>query len=675
MPDFLFELGCEELPATFLVSTLDQLKAGIAARLDAAQLTYDSIEAWGTPRRSILSVKGLPDCQADSVKSQRGPALKAAYQADGTPAPALQGFCRGLGIDPSQVSQEGDYVWAHIPVTGSPTGDVLAALMPELIRSLTFPKTMRWGSGRVRFARPVRWMLAVLDGALVDFEFEGVRSGLTSMGHRFYHPEAFEAKTLDALFAGLRQRNVEPDPAAREAIIRDGSQKIASGKVEFTDDLVEENVFLTEWPMPVEGSFPEHFLSLPEPVLVTAMAKHERFFPVRGTDGKLLNRFISITNSGDAATVASGNEWVLNARFNDAKFFYDEDKKSTLADFFERTERMTFQEKLGSVKLRSARLAELAKSAVRLMGGNDNLQQLAAEAAKFSKADLSCGLVSELSSLQGIVGGEYAKRESMDPVIVHAIGTQYHLHKNLPATSDAQIAGVAVAVADQIDKLVGYLGLGLAPSGSSDPYGLRRAAQLIIDSGMPASALDLIHQAEALYDGLPITAGKAVDLIGPIFVGRYELIYSSERHDVVEAALATDLQTLLHPRLIAARVRAMAAAAGDPGLIQTATRPINIVAAAEKKGISIQPQPNAADLDSAEGVALLEAAKSISPCTADTAGVDSLKPLMGPINAFFDAAMVMVDDTRVRDARLAMLKQVANLLLTFGDFTKLVVEG
>lgn len=675
MPDFLFELGCEELPATFVASTLDQLKSGVAARLESAQLEYAAIEVWGTPRRSIIAVSGLPAQQPDSVKSQRGPAIKAAFQADGSPAPALQGFCRGLGIDPSQVEQEGDYVWAHIPVKGSPTGEVLAGIMPEVIRSLTFPKTMRWGSGRVRFARPVRWILASLDGKLVEFEFEGVKSGLQSVGHRFYNPDAFAATTKDALLSDLRARNVEPDPAVRERIIREGSQKIASGAVEFTDDLVEENVYLTEWPMPVEGSFPEHFLSLPEPVLVTAMAKHERFFPVRGADGKLLNKFISITNAGDAATVASGNEWVLNARFNDAKFFYDEDKKSTLADFFERTERMTFQEKLGSVKLRAGRLAELAKTIAGSMSTAASVQQHAAEAAKFAKADLSCGLVSELSSLQGIVGGEYAKREGLDPAVVHAIGTQYHLAKNLPPQTEQQIVAVAVAVADHIDKLAGYLGLGLAPSGSSDPYGLRRAAQLVIDASLPVSALSLLKLAESQYSELPVEPGKALELIGPIFMGRYELMYADERHDVVGAALATDLETLLHPRLISARVKAMASVAAEPNLIQTATRPLNIVAAAERKGITIGTQVNAADLDSNEGTALLTCVQTVKPCTTETASVEAIRPLLAPINAFFDAAMVMVDDERVRDARLAMLKQVCEVLLTYGDFTKLVVEG
>ena len=668
MADLLFELGCEELPASFVRDTQAQLEAAVVGRLEERGLKPAGSETLGTPRRILLRVQGIPGQQEDTVKVQRGPAAKAAFDAEGKPTPALIGFCRGQGISPDDLEREGDYMMARIPVVGKPAMEVLQEVLPDAIRSLSFPKSMRWGRARMRFARPIRWILASLDGQTVAFDIEGVASGAESRGHRFKQPESFPAGRWDDLLQGLRSRFVEPDPVRREGIIREESQKIASGTVEFSDDLVEENVYLTEWPMPVEGTFPASFLELPDPVLVTAMAKHERFFPVRGADGKLLNKFISITNNGDAAVVASGNEWVLNARFNDAKFFYDEDKKVSLEEFLSRTERMTFQEKLGSVRQRADRLAALTEAVCRHAGFST---EGARDAGLFAKADLSSGLVSELSSLQGVVGGEYALREGKGDVVAGAIARHYSLGRCLPADAEEKKLGLALLVADQIDKLVGYLGLGLAPSGSSDPYGLRRAVSLLVESGLSGSFVGLFETSEGLYldQNQPIEKGKALSLLGPIFAGRYEVIYESERHDLLAAALCDDLAVLANPDAIKARLEAMKFAAQHESHVQAATRPINIVASAEAKGIAISG--DASTMASATGEALLAAAQA-----AKNQPIQAFLPgLASHINQFFEAEMVMVDDEKVRDGRLSMLREVRELLLSHGDFTKIVFEG
>ncbi|HZH98143.1 MAG TPA: glycine--tRNA ligase subunit beta, partial [Fimbriimonadaceae bacterium] len=450
--------------------------------LGAAGVPHGQSQSLGTPRRLIVHVEGLAERQPDVSKEMRGPSIAAAYDAEGNPTKALEGFCRGQGADPSQVRRDGEYVWVDKVVEGKATAEILATLLPEAIKGLNFEKAMRWGSSRMRFARPIRWLLASLGGEVVPFEIEGVASDLKSRGHRFYAPEEFTARTFDELIDGLIARKVEPDPAERETRIREGATINCSGQPDLTDALVQENVYLTEWPLAIEGSFKPEFLDLPESVLVIAMAKHEKFFPVRDDAARLTNKFISIRNAGEDETVRNGNAWVLNARFNDAKFFFDEDARLKLSDFLEKTSGIVFQEKLGTVRQRADRLAELSAEVMRMTGADEHEIGSAREAGRYAKADLSTGLVGELPALQGLIGGEYAKREGLPEEVCCGIASHYELPRNQRPSSAGQRIGIAVLIADQLDKLAGYLGLGLVPSGSSDPYGLRRAATHVIEA-------------------------------------------------------------------------------------------------------------------------------------------------------------------------------------------------
>jgi glycyl-tRNA synthetase beta chain len=456
------------------------------------------------------------------------------------------------------------------------------------------------------------------------------------------------------------------------------------------DQLVEENVFLTEWPEALLGDFPEDYMRLPEPVLITAMAKHERFFPVRDSHGQLTNRFVSIRNGGREDVVKRGNQWVLNARFNDAKFFFDEDAQHTMADFLERTARMAFAEKLGTVRQRAHRLSVLSKRVAEATGSNATAASLAEKAGLFAKADLSSGLVSELASLQGVVGGEYAKREGFEPEVCHAIATQYDLAK--AATGPHSSTALAVVVADQLDKLAGYLGTGQAPSGSSDPYGLRRAATVLIEASdhlpLPSGGYaSLFDEALSQYgaQGVELDADTARASLGELFAGRYEALHPEARHDVLDAALLERRAgDVLDPASFRLRLKLASGAAFDTEFLQTATRPINIVGAAVKKGIPVprDARPEDVDstrLDSAAGSALLvaahEAKKAIEGKGETAAVFVALKKLEAPINAFFTETMVMVDDQAVRDERLKLLSAVANLLFRAGDLSKIVIEG
>lgn len=686
MPELLLELGCEELPATFVQKAYTDLLNGLTTLLNEAGVLQGSGHSLGTPRRLIVTFTEVDAQQADQTKEQRGPALKAAFDADGNPTPALLGFCRSQGVDVADLRKDEQYVWVTKTIPGRPTKDILTEVLPKAIRGLSFDKSMRWGSGRMRFARPIRWILAAFDGEAVPFDVEGVPSGLDSRGHRFYSPQPFEAKSFDALISGLRERQVEPDAERRRAAIVEGSKAVAQGTPDLPEGLVDENTFLTEWPTPIQGTFREEFQSLPAPVLVTAMAKHEKMFPIRDGNGELTNRFVFIRNSGVDDSVRAGCEWVLNARFNDAKFFFDEDAKSSMDDFLDRTETIVFQEKLGTVRQRAERLAKLAGIIARETGASEDEAAYAIQAAKYAKADLSSGLVGELTSLQGIIGGEYARRENFPALVCNAIATQYD-----PAKASGDKTAVRLVIADALDKLAGYLGLGLEPSGSSDPFALRRAATILIeaawawDGTFPAYD-EWLDAALGLYadQGVELNVDAAHGAFTNVFASRYSALMPEVRYDILEAALGGAATS---PKVVRFRTQVLAEMVKDTAFVQTATRPLNIVAAAVRKGEEIGTD-NALSrlehsaLESAEGLELLQllseqdAAVSTAVAAQDGAGLVSLlNNLREPINRFFDTTMVMADQPEVRYARLTLLHATSQQLLTAGDFSKIVIEG
>jgi len=675
MPHLLLEVGCEELPATFVARAYADLADRLLGGLKEAGLASDeaSVRSLGTPRRLIVGIDGVLDRQPDVVKEMRGPAIKAAFDDAGNPTNALLGFCRGQGVDVANVRNDGQYVWVDKHIAGRPAAEVLPELMEAAIRGLTFPKTMRWGSTRMRFARPIRWILAAFDGDAVSFDIEGVRSGLESAGHRFYAPAPFVAADFDSLVAGLRDRYVEPDPNVRRQMIVAQTTKVAPGSAEMQVDLVDENVFLTEWPTAISGSFPESLLAMPEPVLVTAMAKHEKMFPVRDDAGRLLPNFVFIRNGGEDETVRRGCEWVLNARFNDAKFFFEEDRVHTMDDFLDRTEKVVFQEKLATVRQRASRLESLAREIAVACGASSEEQEWAAQAGKYAKADLSTGLVSELASLQGIIGGEYARREGMPDAVCTAIARQYD-----PFAFDLTPTTFHLAIADQLDKLAGYLGLGLAPSGSSDPFALRRAVTILIELAwrwqgglLPFDALLDFALDRYEAQGLQLDRAAAHATLADIFEGRYQALRDDVRFDILQAAMRADSPSeLTHPRGVAQRIEWLQAVASDKSLVETATRPINLVASATKKGLEISERVDGEMLGSDAGKALLTMLEGLPD-----EPVAAARQLQPAINAYIDGVMIMANDESERAARLGLMAKVSERLLKVGDWTKLVVEG
>lgn len=686
MGEFVLELGCEELPASQVRHASQQLQENLTRLLQEAGLPATTAESYATPRRLILGLQGISHRQPDSEKTSRGPQAKAAFDPQGNPTKALEGFCRAQSVNTTDIQLLDDYVWVTKQVPGRPAPEVIAEALDTAIRSITFDKTMRWGHHKTRFARPVRWILAVYEGQTVPFEFEGVRAANLSRGHRFDAPETFIAKTLQSLLTGLRQRHVEPDPAVRETKIRTEAIAVADGLPDLPEHLVEENTFLTEWPTAHQGTFAREFLELPDPVLVTAMAKHERFFPVRDQEGRITNRFVSIRNSGEEAIVRAGNEWVLNARFNDARFFFEEDKNRTLDDFLAATSRMLFQEKLGNVRDRADRLASLAQSAAKQTGADPEAARLA---GLYAKADLATGLVNELSSLQGTVGGIYARRplpgrpEGLPEFTAQAIAHQYD---HLAAAENP--ASLALIFADQIDKLAGFLGLGLIPKGSSDPFALRRAVTVLLEAAWatPHPVPDipaLLQQAFDLYDQAKIKLAPetAKNALVELLAGRYESLLAETRHDILAAVLAhRDLPRLANPRQVKTRLTATASLAQSPATIQTLTRPVNIAAAAAKKSEPLAQSLDPVVLESPEGLILhdktaeTQARLDHAFATNDPASlVETLTDLAPPINGFFETTMVMAENPATRAQRLAVAQRASVQIARLADLTQIVI--
>lgn len=687
MPHLVLEVGCEELPPTSISPAAQQMGELVATGLAEAGLGGGAPRIYATPRRLILGMDGIADRQDDRTEEKRGPKESAAYGEDGAPTRALEGFCKGAGIEPSEVTMRDGYCYAEIKIEGRPAAAVAAEVIAEAIGKIEFAKTMRWGRGSFRFARPIRWMVACLDGEVIPLKVAEVAAGKESRGHRFDHPEPFEVNDLDGLLKDLRERKVEPDPEVRIDRIRKGAEEASGGQAVLDDALVAENAFLTEWPTALLGEFDPEFLVLPEPVLITAMAHHERFFPVR-EDGKITNRFVSISNGGDPETVRAGNAWVLNARFNDALFFYQEDQGVTMDEFLERTSGISHQAGLGTVRQRADRLESIATLLAEQSADEVPEILYSAVAARLAKADLSCGLVSELPKLQGVIGGEYARRDGLPDQVCNAIALHYlaPTAKQLAESADRRTAA-RVLLADQIDRLAGNLGIGNEPKGSSDPYALRRAANLIIETawawpkGLP-SFYDAFQHALKLHQeqGIEVDPDGALERAVSVFISRYEHLFGQQgaAHDRIEAAVSRMYAPdVFDPRLVRLRLATVQRLAGDPSFVEAATRPVNIVDAARKKGITVNL--DAGKLDSADGEALFAASARALESAIEALQAEDVEALSAilltlpdKIEAFFESTMVMAENEEVRAARLGVADLAGRVISAAGDFTKIV---
>lgn len=680
----LLEIGTEEVPAHVMPGILSQLKENAAKTFEELRIEYKNIKTLGTPRRSALLVEGLAERQADLSKENRGPAVNIAFDADGNPTKAAQGFARGQGVKPEELVTKDGYVYAMVHEKGGQTVDLLGDTLKGLVDGLNFPNNMHWADLDYKFIRPLRWLVALYGQDVIDFEVANVKSGRTSRGHRFLSEGDFEIANAEDYVEACRKASIIVDQNERCEMIRQQIAEVAAangGQAEVNEDLLEEVLYLVEYPTALCGKFDEKYLALPAEAVITPMRDHQRYFPVL-KDGQLLPLFITIRNGGKEhlETVQHGNERVLRARLEDAQFFFDEDRKKTLEQHGEKLKTVVFQDGLGTIYDKALRLEVLAGYIADAIGANEQDKKDAVRAAKLAKADLVTGMVTEFTELQGVMGREYALLDGETKAVAQAIDEHY-MPRFSGDSQPASVAGRIVSLADKIDTIVGTFSRGLIPTGSQDPFALRRQALGIVNmlkeaqyhislSQLVAKAMELLNIADAgqqaklqndVADFMKLRlknvladAGIRYDVVDAVFVTVDDIYGVFLRAQAVNEAVKQDME-----KTIQAFVRT--------GNI--ARKAEDVQAAVETDLLAEQVEK---DLCKAYEAAASKVEREIE--AQDYAGaIATLSQLAAPIDAFFDGVMVMDKDEKIKNNRLGLLKLVDNLICQVADFSKIVL--
>ncbi len=734
--DLIFELGSEEIPAGFIKSALAALAASLQKGFTEGGLEYGQIRTLGTPRRLTVIVEGLEEKEPDRRVESRGPSIKAAYDKDGNPTRALEGFARGSGVKASDLKvvkdDKGEYLYAVKEVKGRKTAELLPELLCGVIGALSFPKAMRWADYDMTFARPLHWILAVYGGKTVSFNHGHIESGNVTFGHRFIARgagKAIKIKTVGDYLDKLKDNLVIADIDERRMVILDGIAREAEGAggVVLEDKgLVEEVVNLVEYPVVIRGSFEEEYLELPAQIIINAMREHQRYFSVQAKDGVeakdgygLLPAFITVANTRvkDEAVVRSGNERVLRARLSDAKFYFDKDIATPLTDKVQALKGVVFQAKLGSSYEKIERFTRLALyigryiewcdalddttglndflkdkkagSGIKASSGNKadsgnkaGRRYLLGRAAMLAKADLVSGVVGEFPSLQGVMGAEYARRGGEDEEVATAIGEHY-----LPSSAGGKLpestVGAIISIADKLDTIAGCFGVGLIPTGAADPYALRRAAlgiiRIVLDKGWSLALDGLVTKAVALVgDKLTKDAGETEAAVLEFIKERFRNYLKGEglQHDSIDAVLSTEWFDIADG---VKRIRALEKFKQHPAcesLVVSFKRVSNILKGQDALGGL--PTPDIFEDDGER--ALFDLYSKIAPTIrkAEKDGdyelvFERLASIKEVIDKFFDEVMVMAEDEKLRRNRLILLGSIRDLYLPVADLSKLVV--
>ena len=673
--DLLFEIGSEELPPADVRLGINQLRKGLEERLATERLTYDEIQVTGTPRRLVAFVRALSGRQPDQEQWVRGPAARSAYDDSGKPTRALEGFCRGQGVQPDAVEKREDekgveYVYAHRKDPGLPAGERLVELLPDLLSGISFPKTMRWGSDGVAYSRPIRWIVSLFGTQIVPFSYAGVHSGRTTRGLRSDRSRPYELAAPEDFLPAMADAGLIVDRDKRREVIRDRVSKIAAeigGRVPDDAGLLDEVTDLVEAPQALLGTFDEAHLKLPQEVLITVMRKHQRYFPVLEAEGgRILPYFITVANGAptDPDGVVRGNEAVIRARYADAAYFYREDSKTPLEDHLRRLDTLTYQEGLGSVLEKSRRIGRLVAALAPDLGLEDAERESALRAATLSKADLATSMVIEMTSLQGTMGRYYALASGEPEGVATAIEEHYRPRFPGDALPESP-AGFAVSVADRLDSLAGLFTIGIKPRATADPYGLRRDAlgllANLIGHRCHFSLRKGLEQASGLLpvEAAPERLSDALDFI----LRRLEVQLREEgfRHDLVEATITGGCDDPYELRCIVEGLAGMTGAADWLETLHAYSRCKRIVRdLPERYPLSVEPDKEDATLALHKAYQL---AIERMDAAADRIGTleEVLKSLRDPVNRFFDAVMVMDEDPALRQARLSLVQHIAAL--------------
>lgn len=715
MEKLLFEIGTEEIPAKFMPGILKQLKELAAAKMQELRIPFEDITVYGTPRRMAFIAGGVAETQADVVVEAKGPSVKIAY-VSGAPSKAAQGFARGQGVDVKDLVVRDNYVYAVKHLAGQPVVELLPGLLMDILTSLSFPKTMRWADYEFRFVRPIRWMVALFGDQIIPVEICGVKSGKFSMGHRFMQQSLKAAAESQGLLsaalskvgnkvysalAGVKgaveipsagdykkvmyDNFVMVDQDERRALILQQIKDLAAqngGEAEINADLLEEVNYLVEWPTALCGKFEEKFLSLPKECIITPMREHQRYFPVLDEDGNLLNKFITVRNGGSEHLdiVTHGNERVLRARLSDAEFFFNEDRATKLEDRLEKLKTVSFQEGLGNMYDKSERLvkmAEMLRFAINTPVNEEELRRC----ALLCKTDLVTGMVIEFTELQGVMGREYALLDGEKPEVATGIFEHYlprFAGDALPATTIGRIVGIG----DKLDNICATFSRGLAPTGSQDPYALRRQAlgviNILLDANYHISLAKIIAGTLYLLDIKPEETGKLVPQIMEFFKQRLRNLLMDQgiRYDVIDAVFADKRNDDMVD--LAVRCKALAAyveAGNAEPLVQVSVRVSNLCKKIEKE-VAISGALFKDESENKLHEVVAAVSKEIIPeiVLYDYAAVlKAGEKVIEPVNTFFDNVMVMDEDENVKNNRLAMLEEVRGIVNAVGDLSLLVL--
>lgn len=679
--DVLFEIGAEEIPAGAMPGILAQLKSLTETKLAEHHLKYDAIRTMGTPRRIALMVDGAADMSDELSERHKGPSASIAYDADGNPTKAAIGFARGKGIDVADLVVEDGYIYAETKTVGVKAMDIFIQILPELIHGLSFPKSMHWGNLDDKFIRPVRWMLALLGTAVIPVEFAGVRSSNFSRGHRFLGERGVLVQHPADYIKNLEDNFVIVDQDKRRDMITKQLHDLAASKnatIVWDDDLLEEVLYLVEYPTALCGSFDESYLALPDAAVITPMKDHQRYFPLVDKDGKLLPMFFTVRN-GDSHSldvVAAGNERVLRARLDDAKFFFNEDRKKALADRSEGLKKIVFQEGLGNLADKTERLLALGEEFGEACGLDEAEMVELERATVLAKTDLTTGMVTEFTELQGVIGKEYALLDGESTEVAEAIFEQYlprFAGDILPKTP----AGKVLSIIDKVDNIVATFSRGLIPTGSQDPYALRRQTigvlNILSSSALNVSLEPVWRQALTL---LGVPEAKHDEIVGQLtnfFALRLKNIYLDREvpHNVIELILSNPTVTVAQADGL---VKAIMAHRIDENveLVQAYTRMFNLV-----KNETYQAVDEMLLSDEAEKALFKEAilAYENSQTALENKDYDKVvaipETLVPATNKFFEDVMVMVDDAAVKANRLQLVRLAYESMAVIGDVSTL----
>ena len=679
--DLLFEIGAEEIPAGFMPNILGQLKPLAETKLNDAHLPFESIATYGTPRRLALIVKGLADTSAEISERHKGPSASIAYDADGNPTKAAIGFARGKGLDVADLVVEDGYIYAETKTAGVPAKDIVTDMLPQLITGLNFPKSMHWGNLDAKFVRPVRWLVALLDEEVIPVEFATVKSGKVTRGHRFLGADEITIKNAASYVDTLKENFVMVDQDARRELISKQLHDIAASKnasIVWDDDLLEEINYLVEWPTALCGGFEESYLALPDAAIITPMKDHQRYFPLVDQDGKLLPMFLTVRNGSDHSieVVQAGNERVLRARLDDAKFFFNEDRKKPLIDRQDGLTKIVFQEGLGNLADKTERLLTLGRVFSEECELHEDARVVLERATELAKTDLTTGMVTEFTELQGVMGKEYALLDGESPEVAEAIFEQYlprFAGDVLPQTE----AGKVLSIIDKIDNIVATFSRGLIPTGSQDPYALRRQTigilNILLGSEWNISLRPIIVESMNL---LNVPADKQDELLGQVeeFITlRLKNIFLDREvpHHVIDLLLSNNELSVADAEGL---VKALLANRIDENveLVQAFTRMYNLVKDVTYTGVDESLLKEDAER------ALYEMATKASEASIDAwdkndydAVVAVPATLVPAINKFFEDVMVMDKDEAIKANRLQLVRLAYSVMAIIGDISAL----